>query len=480
MAERKCGTCREPGHTRATCPQETEVGAVTITSVPVLDAFAGPAPIYTGSKPGPWFSAAFPGICEKGGEGFEAGDEVRADGEGGYECRDCVTDAEQPPVPTAWERPTAANVKMPESAPAADLFTAPAPVTIVAPAERDDDPLTNRYGYLIKDPRTGEYNRHKNGNVKPFTRTSTLVKAASNQAGITDWQQRNVVMGAVLRPDLVAQARGLNHEEHKDQLQAIARMLGEAAGSRSGSDAGTMFHTITEHLDAGTATLAQVPKEYRELARKYKAALDEAGFRVVPDMIEQAVFLGQYGGIGGQFDRVLFHEPTGTYVMADVKSGKSMDFGWSEIEAQEWVYATAYNEFGTWDHKAKVWHAPKYRVATDYGLVMHTPVKGPKAGQVSLLRTDLARGGRHAELCATVRAADSVRAKPVAWSAPDDWSAVGRPAERDWDREFSDVRSVREAGVLWQEAKVAGVDPMELNHLVQLAQSTLRAAGVSG
>jgi hypothetical protein len=474
---------------------------VTITSVPALDAFAGPAPIYTGSKPGPWFSAAFPGICEKGGEGFEAGDEVRADGEGGYECRDCVTDAEQPPEPTSWERPTAANVKMPESssrpapdlftAPAPDLFTAPAPVAIVAPAEREDDPLTNRYGYLIKDPRTGEYNRYKNGNVKPFTRTSTLVKAASNQKGITDWEQRNVVMGAVLRPDLLTQARGLNHEDHKDQLQAIARMLGEAAGSRSGSDAGTMFHTITEHLDAGTATLDQVPEEYRELARKYKAALDEAGFRVVPDMIEQVVFLGQYGGIGGKFDRVLFHEPTGTYVMADVKSGKSMDFGWSEIEAQEWTYATAYNEFGTWDHKAKVWHKPKVRVATDYGLVMHTPVKGKLAGQVSLLRTDLARGGRHAELCATVRAADSVQAKPVAWSAPDDWSAVGRPTEAprqitsrstevDWDREFSRVTHRDQAGKLWVEAKESGVDPMELNRLVQLAQSALRVVGVSG
>lgn len=39
--------------------------------------------------PGPWFIAAFGGSCSGCGEDIETDDEIRADGSGGWERREC-------------------------------------------------------------------------------------------------------------------------------------------------------------------------------------------------------------------------------------------------------------------------------------------------------------------------------------------------------------------------------------------------------
>jgi hypothetical protein len=43
---------------------------------------------------GPWFVAAYHGNCADCGSDIEPDEEIRADGEGGYLCRDCGEDAE--------------------------------------------------------------------------------------------------------------------------------------------------------------------------------------------------------------------------------------------------------------------------------------------------------------------------------------------------------------------------------------------------
>lgn len=36
--------------------------------------------------PGPWFMAGYGGECDSCGADYDAGDEIRADGSGGWEC----------------------------------------------------------------------------------------------------------------------------------------------------------------------------------------------------------------------------------------------------------------------------------------------------------------------------------------------------------------------------------------------------------
>lgn len=41
------------------------------------------------SGPGPWFPARFDSECDGCGDPIDEGDQIRADGEGGYVCEGC-------------------------------------------------------------------------------------------------------------------------------------------------------------------------------------------------------------------------------------------------------------------------------------------------------------------------------------------------------------------------------------------------------
>lgn len=56
-----------------------------------MGPFQDPAP--SRPEPGPWFRSQFPGECSRGGETFPAQSSVRADGDGGWECWECVEEA---------------------------------------------------------------------------------------------------------------------------------------------------------------------------------------------------------------------------------------------------------------------------------------------------------------------------------------------------------------------------------------------------
>lgn len=348
--------------------------------------------------------------------------------------------------------------------------------TPVSDPEPEPLPKTNRNGYLLKDPVLGTFRRFKNGNIRGITRVTTFNKAASDQTAIKDWSKRNVLIGASRRPDLVAQVHGRDVSADKDFLNGLVESLEEAANAKVSADIGTLVHTYTEEIDSGRITLDDVPPAYRGHVASYVQALDGAGLRVIPDLMERTTFVEEFGGVAGSFDRVLHHVASDTYVMGDLKTGKSMTYGWDEIECQEALYTAGYNRFGTYvwptgqDPESGHWEPPKVQLRTDVGVVMWLPVQGETAGQCQLLMTDLQRGWRHAALCHAVREGRSSKGKPVAWTAP----------ERDWMTDFQNVTSVGHAGRLWELARAAGVAPNMLGALVAQAQNVLRSRGLTG
>lgn len=448
MTERKCGACRKPGHTRRNCPGEetasqsdraAESGGVDITG-----------PVYTGANPGPWFEAQFPGICERGGEGFEQGEEIRADGEGGYECRQCVPSAPTPPPSEEFSLPAPAE----------------APVTVT------EGPRTDRNGHRLKDPTTGDYRRHKNGNIKSIRRVTTFNKAVDSTDNLTGWMKRNVLIGASDHPEIVAEAHGLTHEKDKDQLNRLVKRLEEAAGSKKAADLGTLVHKLTERVDAGEP-LSIVPAQFRPLVKLYRETLAAAGLRAVPGLIENTTFISEWGGVAGSFDRVFEHVATGTRFIGDVKTGKSMAFGWQPIECQLGIYAKGYNRFGTYDWDRSEWSPPVRPVSEEHGIVVHLPVSGELVGTCSLLDADLVAGWSYAAVCGAVWEQRGIKSKATPWTPP-------AGVERAWDIEFSSVTSRDQASALWNEAKAFGVADAELDRLVRLAQAALRMLDVLG
>lgn len=522
MAVRKCSRCHQPGHTVRTCPDT--VAPAPDLSLPVntvmlgkeIEApFAGlcegngcsfeagdliaPTEPFTGYVCANCYSgdvAEDPSVVEpKHWDRPTAANVGKAVAKAAQSIN-AFTDAFTAPVPKSgrpdWCRDCGGSGGDPNSdqefIEEAGLYRATAPcprcsgtgkapvaaqtvvdefVSPVAPTapEPGHGPKTERLGYICKDPALGDFRRYKNGNKKGITRTTTFVKAASDTYAIAQWNKRNVLLGAARRPDIAARAHGMDVNEDRAQLDRWVGELEDVAGGNVASNMGTDVHAWTERVDAKECTIADVPPTYRPHVERYVKALREAGLVVVPELRERTTFIDGYGGVCGTFDAILFHEPTGTYVLSDTKSGKNVGkYGWSEIEAQEWVYAHGYNKFGTYNWDTEEWEPPEHQVRMDYGLVIHMPFEGEHANTCRLLRTNLSEGASYAALCGSVR--EHPKGKPAEWALP--------AVQRDWVVEFAAVQTKEQASSLWAQAKAAGLPLDRVADLVVVAQSALR------
>ena len=83
------------------------------------EEFKNPAP-----EKGPWFGAMYDGWCSGCEDAIHEGDQIRADGQGGYECEDCDEN---------WK--DAGDDDNGFIAPTADEFMDPAPVALLMTAK---------------------------------------------------------------------------------------------------------------------------------------------------------------------------------------------------------------------------------------------------------------------------------------------------------------------------------------------------------
>lgn len=525
VAQRKCSVCRIAGHTRQYCPQwrvpceacglivpldkngvmvdhvdrakrpcvagpvsdpepspydieaslavlGMSVSAPTVESVDDNEMFEDP----TGTeRQAPVIRASFASECDTCYGSIYEGDEIRADGEGGWECarhaeEERVHDAPDPAKP------------LPE-----DEFEDPTPRTEYKNASGQPKERVVRGKYQITDPVTGEYRRFKtSGNIDGFSRCTNFIKAPTDTTGLTDWKMVNVLVGAAKRPDVAAKAWGKTWHNDMRELQGIVEELEEIAGAKVSAGVGSDLHEHTERLDAGQISLDDVPPVYRDLCAKYLQALRDHGLVPVAGLIERTTMTHRYGGVAGSFDRIYLHEPTGTYVIADTKTGKDPDkYGRQEIPAQLFIYRTGYMENGTYDWNTETWEPPAVTLREDFGFIIHMPVDGPKAWTVTILRADLRVGREWSELCERVRTERTGAPKFEIWDGTLEGTGTVPQADLDepdaeglkplvWDNAFASVRSNADATAVWEMAKAEGISGPELKRLIGIAKQALR------
>lgn len=428
---------------------------------------------------GPWHGALSACICFCGAPVAE-GDQVRDVGGSEsvyFECKQCANDPE--PAPVVELRIPAEPGPMPTPEEFMDEFDTPAPAGPKLNVSGQPDARRDWLGrYIVVDPELGDFRRTAKGKPVGLTRVTTFVKAAMDSTALNDWQKRNVLIGAVRRPDVVRQAHNLTHERDKDTLQRLVGQLEDAAGAKVSADEGTFLHEFTEHMDAGDCTWEDAAPQYQQSLKLYTQTLVKYGLEPVPGLIERTVMVKEFGGIVGTFDRVMFHRPSGTYVIVDLKTGKTLKYGYSEIEAQEWMYAHGINQGGVYDWNTDVWSpvgdpmtrgphpdGVPIKVREDVGVIIHMPVQGPDEGRVLVRKADLVAGKAYAELCDDVRS--HPKAKVKEW---DEWWI-------DWEAQFRSVSVPSEASQLWQRARETGVAAERLSVLVSVAQHRLSELG---
>ena len=255
------------------------------------------------------------------------------------------------------------------------------------------EPERDSFGrYVLPDPSDP-------GQVKHFTRATTLAKALDDTYNLMRYRERNVVSGLKTKPELLDSIDLMEDERRlRDILQSVAEEAYDAAGGNEASTRGTQLHYFTEAVDTGHLSLEQVPAEYRAEVAAYVAAMDRHGIARPAEGVERIVY-NATANIVGTADRLPVVFADGTRMVADVKSGRDLSYSWGAIACQLAIYADAdamvsYNADGE-----PFWDAFPI-VEKDVGLVMHIPVDKRKC---DLYIVDLAAGRAAVELALEVR-----------------------------------------------------------------------------
>lgn len=242
----------------------------------------------------------------------------------------------------------------------------------------------DRFGrYKLPDPNTGK--------PRAYTRTTTLAKCLADTSALERWKLRTAADGFARRPDLL---EVIAAEEDKGMKDSLVEAALKAGGAGDAAQLGTDLHHTTELVDAGTMNLEDVPDHQYDDVRSYVFTMARAGIEIIPAYIERLVVNGTID-VAGTFDRVV-RLRDGRLVVADLKTGKNLSYGWGDIAIQLAIYA---NADGMYD-EATGTYEPMPEVDKQTAIVMHLPVG---KGSCTLWEVDIAAGWEAALLARTVR-----------------------------------------------------------------------------
>ena len=234
--------------------------------------------------------------------------------------------------------------------------------------------------YSLPDPVTGKKDR--------YTRVTTGAKTLDDTTGLDIWKTGNVVLGLKQHPELLDRLDlWADPADVRRQVRKISTQAQELAGANEASELGTAIHAWTEAVERDGLDPAEVPTMFRPYVDAYLAALAEHGIQTVPDMVERIVLHAGSGWVG-TLDRV-YELADGTRVIGDVKTSKTLQYGYLSFAVQLTTYATADYMLSldgtTWE--------PMPPVGDVFAVIAHLPSNAP--GRCEMVTIDL-QAGRHA------------------------------------------------------------------------------------
>lgn len=254
------------------------------------------------------------------------------------------------------------------------------------------------------------------GDTIPYTRASTLGKALDDEAGLTAWRKRMILIGAyellIEHPSESFTLAVAAHRNDRDptEMNKLTDRADVAADSDAAATSGTALHRVMDLIDEGEDPY--VPDQYRTNIAEYVQAT--RGLRMVR---KETFVVDDELQCAGSYDRLWelkFHAtapdgtvlPPGTQLIGDLKTGKDIKYGHCSWGVQLSVYAHGLR----YDPETDARLDPE-PISQDWGLVVHAPIKGMWTQKgvlrywVKLYWIDLRKGRELAKLAHTVRAA---------------------------------------------------------------------------
>lgn len=243
----------------------------------------------------------------------------------------------------------------------------------------------DRYSrYLITPPGGGEPVAH--------TRVTTIADVLDDRHFLEKYLQRMVAHGLSKRDDLAALAAATPLSEKK-ALNKICSDAIEAAGGSGRANKGTAVHGFTERIDRGEEL--DIPAPWDADVAAYKACLERHNIEIDPERVERiAVCTDLPEPVAGTIDRIVgWGDET---FIADLKTGKSLDFSWRKIAVQLGIYVHAATLYDPETDS----HEPMPHVNQEAALVFHLPAG---EGRCEAYMVDIQEGWRAANASLWVR-----------------------------------------------------------------------------
>jgi len=178
--------------------------------------------------------------------------------------------------------------------------------------------------------------------LKAYSRMTTFIDCLEDKSNLTQWKQRNVVLGLSRSPSLLEAFSALQepHSTDRSQANALVQRAEEAAGSDLKALTGTALHDIIERINLGQDP-GFIPPEHEADIAAYKEAVALAKIVVVA---AETFVVNDTFGAAGTFDILGLHwdEARQRWVLKimDIKTGR-IDYGLSKIGMQLGGYANS-------------------------------------------------------------------------------------------------------------------------------------------
>lgn len=240
----------------------------------------------------------------------------------------------------------------------------------IQPVSRPE-PRRNRWGQPFVVPRAG-------GKAKAMLRPSTVGSILESRYNLEQYFKRQVAIGLVVRPDLLAKAATADHADN-DALNAICAEAMEAAGSSASATMGTAVHAAIEQANLGH----EPPPMFAEHVAAFRSTLADHGAEVDPDHVEQFC-VNEPVGAAGTFDMLLKLDDR--WYVADLKTGRSITYAAQSFAVQLAIYASATSFYDV----ATDTHTDPVEVDQDNAIIVHLPAD--LSGPCTLYWIDIAAG----------------------------------------------------------------------------------------
>jgi hypothetical protein len=380
------------------------------------------------------------------------------------------------------------------------------------PSSKSANPDNAAYSFDNKPDRWKRYRlpHPETGKADGFTRATTFAKSISDAFTLSQWSQRMVGLGLVLRHDLYMSFASTPADD-REKLNQLAEQAKEAAGAKVGANLGTAIHSFTEMVDRGESPV--IPAPYRPHVAAWSALLEEYGLEILD--IERVVLCTEYDskGVAGTLDRVVrftrdvtvevaggkthtFRK--GTVAIVDLKTGKDLEYGWMEIAVQLAVYARAQHR---WDKTELRWLPQFEGMDTDLALVIHIPATAPgETVTASMYAVNIAQGHEIAQLCTQVREARKMKGLATklavvheqAVSALPDVTggmplllapparAITAPETPSWEQRVEAAKTEADLGEIWLAAMAKREDTQALYERIVFRRRAILADTAAG